>query len=362
MSTESDIRVHIIIEREDSHSWNAFVESNPCSTPYHLWEFGQALSSTYGYERYYLLARNDDEVVGVFPLIHIRSRLFGNRLLSLPFCEYGGPLVSSNFGDLAQTAEGLFEEVLTIASSLNIDCIEIRNPSLHGELLENEGCHVVRRYVTFEIDLSREKEHLWRSLDKKTRNSTRKAMKSELNVYEVSQEDDLKEYFLLYLKTQNRHGSPPHDFKLFRNLFRLNAENSMKILIAEYCAKPIAGAIVFHNKRNIYWWGGVSDPKFRHLNATDILLWKIIEWGHESGFAGLNLGRTRYGTGIYHFKKGWGGIEIPLVDFVYHAESKDASTPDPSEGKYQFLTKLWSRLPVCISRRLGPRIIKQVGL
>jgi predicted N-acyltransferase len=187
-------------------------------------------------------------------------------------------------------------------------------------------------------------------------------MKNELNIYEVGKEDDLKHYFSLYLKTQKKHGSPPHDFRLFQNLFRLNAGTSIKILIAEYGAKPIAGIIVFHNRRNIYWWGGVSDPKFRHLNATDVLLWKIIEWGNESGFTSLNLGRTRFGTGIYHFKKGWGGIEVPLSDYILAMKGKNAITPDPAEGKYQVLTELWSRLPMAFTRLIGPKIAKQIGL
>lgn len=187
-------------------------------------------------------------------------------------------------------------------------------------------------------------------------------MKSKLNVYEVDNENDLKKYFSLYLKTQKGHGSPPHDFELFRNLFRLNAGNSIKTMIAEYRAKPVAGVIVFHDRRNIYWWGGVSDPKFRYLNATDILLWRIICWGQESGFASLNLGRTRYGTGVYNFKQGWGGREIPLSDYIFAMNAKHAITSDPAESEYLILTKLWSHLPVSFTRLMGPRIIKQIGL
>jgi len=357
------IQIEHVTEEENIGAWNDFVENNPYSTPYHLWEFGKALSLAYEYERHYLVAKDNDKIVGVFPLVFIKSRLFGNKLLSLPFCEYGGPIVDLNFKGSRIVTANLFKRVLALACSLkNVDYVEIRNPLLPSEILEREKIHPVKRYVTFRIDLSRDKENLWRSLDKKTRNSTRKAMRNNLNVYEVGKEDELKKYFSLYLKTQKKYGSPPHSFKLFRNLFKLNAEKNIKVLMAEYHAKLVAGVIVFRTKREMYWWSGVAHPKFKSLNATNLLLWKIIEWGHENDFAYLDLGRTRYGTGVYNFKKGWGGTEISLVDFVHSLKSEDVITPDPSESRYRLLTKFWSHLPIFMSRLIGPSIVKQIGL
>ncbi len=38
------------------------------------------------------MAEQDGAIVGVLPLVHVKSRLFGNTLISTPFCVYGGPL------------------------------------------------------------------------------------------------------------------------------------------------------------------------------------------------------------------------------------------------------------------------------
>ena len=43
-----------------------------------------------GHESCYLAAFNQDRIVGVFPLVHVKSRLFGNIACSLPFVNYGG--------------------------------------------------------------------------------------------------------------------------------------------------------------------------------------------------------------------------------------------------------------------------------
>jgi len=362
MQIQSNIQVGIMAKGADRHSWNAIVLSNPHKTPYHLWEFGQALSSTYGYEKYNFVAKYKGEVIGLFPLLFVKSRLFGNKLLSLPFCEYGGPLIDSTCDFSWQVIKVLLKEIFLSAKNLDVDYIEVRNPFSFGEVLSAEGFHVSKKYVTFGIDLSKGKEHLWRALDKKTRNSTRKGMKNNLDIRKIQNEADLKDYFYLYLKTQKKHGSPPHDFKLFQNLFRLNSENSMNLFIAKYRKRPIAGVIVFYDGTKMYWWGGVSDPQFKNLNASDVLLWTLIEWGIEKGFLGFDLGRTRRSTTVYHFKKGWGGVETPLLDYVFSLKSINSFTPDPTEGKYQVLTRLWSHLPMALTKSVGPKIAKNIGL
>ena len=357
------IQIEKVTDEGYRDAWNSFVNRHPYSTPYHLWEFGEALTSTYGYERHYLIAKSNSRILGVFPLILIKSRIFGNKLLSLPFCEYGGPLVNLSFSNSEAIMSCLFNEVLTF-NLKDLDYVEVRNPQLSSKLLETVaefGLRTINRYITFRVDLTKDKEILWRSLNKKTRNSTRKAIKNNLNVYEVSTDDELEKYFSLYLKTQKRHGSPPHNFKLFKNLVKLMRKN-IKILMAEHRAKPISGIIIFYDKQGIFWWSGVSDPKFRNLNGTNLLLWEVIQWGHENGYAYMDLGRTRHGSGVYHFKKGWGGVEVPLKDYVYSIKGDGKGTPDPSEGKYRLLTKVWSRLPISVSKLIGPRIIKQIGL
>lgn len=345
--------------------WNNFVRTHPFSTPYHLWEFGEALSLTYKYSRYYIVARTGNKVLAVFPLILVKSKLFGNKLFSLPFCEYGGPLIDETSENFHVVLSTILKKVLNFKFSLkNLDYVEIRNPKLSDKSLKTMlqfSFQSFKKYVTFRVDLTKGENVLWNELDKKTRNSIRKAVKSSLVVYEANTDNDLQKYYYLYLKTQKRHGSPPHSFELFNNLARVMKEN-IKIMNAEYHSNIIAGIIAFHDKRSIYWWSSVSDYKFRGLNATNLLLWELIRWGCEKGYIYLDLGRTRAGSGIYHFKKGWAGREILLEDYVYSFKHNSKGTPDPSEGIFRVLSKIWAKIPISVAKKLGPYIIKQIGL
>jgi len=69
--------------------WDAFVVACPQATFFHRagWK---AVIESLGHDTHYLYAEVDGRIDGVLPLGHMQSRLFGNALVSTPFCVYGG--------------------------------------------------------------------------------------------------------------------------------------------------------------------------------------------------------------------------------------------------------------------------------
>ena len=85
--------IKVVRAPEVNKSWNRFVEHHPRATVAHLAGWGEIAREVYGHESIYLTAQDGDgDVVGVLPLILVRSRLFGRRLVSMPFLDYGGVL------------------------------------------------------------------------------------------------------------------------------------------------------------------------------------------------------------------------------------------------------------------------------
>ena len=70
--------------------WDAFVRECPEARFCHLSGWGRALESVFRHETHFLQATQAGRITGVLPLAHVKSRLFGNSLTSLPFCVYGG--------------------------------------------------------------------------------------------------------------------------------------------------------------------------------------------------------------------------------------------------------------------------------
>ena len=73
--------------------WNTYVASHPAASIYHRAEWRQLIKQTFGHECPYFLAQDrDGNVVGVLPLVHLHSRLFGNFMISMPYFNYGGAI------------------------------------------------------------------------------------------------------------------------------------------------------------------------------------------------------------------------------------------------------------------------------
>lgn len=364
MIFRQNIQVRIAKE-SDRQLWNTFVENHPLATPYHLWEFGTALSDAYGYARYYLIAENSYSVVGVFPLIYIKSALFGNKLISLPFCEYGGPLVD-HFTKSSKTIEKvLLFSALTLASNLDVDYVEIRNPSLSVHANDVLRLGYIRRsaYVTFHINLEQGLTSLFQNLKSNIRRPLRKALSNKLlSIISVTNYDALACLYDLYLCAQKKHGTPPHSYTLFRKLFNsFNNSDKVKMLIVVHDGEPIAGFIFWFFNKKIYYWMGFLRYEKRHLYPTHLAFWYAIEYGIKNRFTTFDLGRTRKNDPIYFFKSRWMGVEKPLVDYLYF-RSERRNLPDPAQKKYRILSNFWSLLPLAVSKHLGPKVIRCIGL
>ena len=70
--------------------WDAFVEACPHATFFHRAGWKQVIEEAFGHVTHYLYAESGGEIKGVLPLVHMKSHLFGNALISTPFCVYGG--------------------------------------------------------------------------------------------------------------------------------------------------------------------------------------------------------------------------------------------------------------------------------
>ncbi len=348
---------------DDKGLWNEFVANTPNAYVYDLWEWGDVLCRTYNYERYYLAVKRGKDVMGIMPLIYIKSSVFANKLVSLPFCEYGGPLVNSTDKSVIKlTLKMLFRGLNELARKLIVDYIELRQPpSFLSSFFPSFGFTVLQRYLTFKVNLTKNESELWRNLKKNTRYHVRKAIKAGIEIKDVDA-NHVEQYYSLYLKTQRRHGSPPHSYSFFKNIFNsFKPKGLLQMIVAVHNDKPIAGEINFLFNGIIYGWGSVTDRNYAHLNPTSLLWWYMIKSGLENDYKILDLGRTRLeAEGIYHFKSGWGSVKVRLQDYVFYM--KDVGVPDPFQRKYVLLSKIWSLMPQALTQRVGPKIISKIGL
>src|SRR5437588_8052211 len=170
---EAAVDVSIAAET-DAFAWDGYVHRQRDATGYHEWRWRRVFDRAFGHRPIYLTAKRHDRIgrrrnriVGVLPLVEIRSLLFGTTLTSLPFLNYGG--VVSDEGGVDQA---LIERAARIAHERRCRHVELRHVERRFQDLPCKQ-HKVAMRLRLDTDI-------WNHLDRKVRNQVRKAQKSEL--------------------------------------------------------------------------------------------------------------------------------------------------------------------------------------
>jgi FemAB-related protein (PEP-CTERM system-associated) len=327
--------------------WNNIVEENKESTVYHRYEWGKVLEKVHSHKVFFL-----EEERGTFPIAYIKSFLFGNRLISMPFADYGGPVGELN---------SLLDKLEKLAIKLNPDFIEVRTPlEEHRELLIESGYEERVDYCTFKLDLERGEEKIWREMEKRTRNGITRALKEGLGLRRAKNLEGLRAFYHLYLKTMKRLGSPPQPYIFFEALWKEFARKDlMRIYFVVFDSKLISAMLFFTHNNKVHYAYSCSLYEYRKKRGNDFLLWNVIRNFSYEGFESFDFGRTRFNSGVYKYKRGWGGKEVSMP---YYYKFYKKKLEERQEVKYAKIAQLWSKyMPESLAKIVGPWIIKQVG-
>src|SRR6202034_1920030 len=75
-------------------AWDAFVDAMPDGTFFHRAAWAHVIRRAFGHRTFFAFTERDGAITGVLPLAQVKTLLFGNTLVSNPFCVYGGPLAA----------------------------------------------------------------------------------------------------------------------------------------------------------------------------------------------------------------------------------------------------------------------------
>ncbi|MGZ8161471.1 MAG: hypothetical protein ACXWTT_01240 [Methylobacter sp.] len=83
-----------ILDEANFTRWDSFVQETDDATFFHQLGWKTVIENAFGHKTYYLYSEIDGKISGILPLVHIKSLLFGNALVSTAFCVYGGIIAS----------------------------------------------------------------------------------------------------------------------------------------------------------------------------------------------------------------------------------------------------------------------------
>lgn len=327
--------------------WDSFVEKCPNATFFHRAGWKTVLEQAFGHKTHYSYATRDGDIVAVLPLAHVKSLLFGNALVSTPFCVYGG-IVSVD----DEASELLRETACNLARQLNVDALEMRN-------LQSTGVNWPGKdlYVTFRKEIDPDPEANLKAIPRKQRAMVRKGIKAGLK---GKSDSGWERLYKVYSESVRNLGTPVFAAKYLR-LLREVFGDACDVLMVTHKGEDIAGVMSFYFRDQVlpYYGGSVSEA--RALKGNDFMYWELMRRSAEQGIGIFDYGRSKVGTGSYSFKKNWGFTPEPL-NYQYYLVNSDA-VPDinPMNPKYQRFIKIWKRLPMPVANLAGPFLAKSLG-
>jgi FemAB-related protein (PEP-CTERM system-associated) len=328
--------------------WDAFVRRSPGWTHFHLWGWRPVLEETHGHQCPYLAARDPNGVLmGVLPLVRVRSRLFGQYLVSMPFLNYGGPLG----GDEAVRA--LAAEAVALGERYGVRLLELRS----REPLPLD-LPVSHRKITVMLDVPPGgPEALFEGFKAKLRSQIRRPEKEGVSVRWGR--DQVGPFYAVFARHMRDLGTPTQPRRFFDAIAEAFAEDAW-FGCAYLGETPVACGAGFRWGAEFEMTWASALVAYNRISPNMALYWAFAARAAREGLALFNFGRCTPGSGTHRFKQQWGGRDVPLHWYQHAPGGHEAHTPSPDDGAYSWGPRIWKRLPVALATALGPHIVRGI--
>jgi len=334
-------------ESKDRAAWNQFVHDAPEGTFFHLAEWQEVLRDAFGHRSYYLLAERGGEICGVLPLALVSSMLFGRALISTPFCVYGGIVAADEAAHAALT-----DEACALAQRLKVDYMEFRNRRQQHPTWVSKDL-----YVTFRKAIQPESEANMLAIPRKQRAMVRKGIQKGLK----SRIDaDTKDHYNLYSESVRNLGTPVFARKYLDTLKRVFGD-ACEVLTVLHEEAPVASVLSFYFRDEVLPYYGGGGLAARPVAGNDFMYWEVMERARQKGLKIFDYGRSKRGTGAFEFKEHW-GFEPEALHYEYFlVRTKSMPNLSPTNPSYGRAIRLWKRMPLWLTQRIGPRVAAYLG-
>ena len=335
-------------------AWDAFVDSAPTGTFFHRAAWAGVIARAFGHTPHYVLTERDGAITGVLPLVHVKTMLFGNGLMSSPFCVYGGPIAvdAESAAALEQYASGLMQR-----TGAGMTEFRLLHPLPEAWLPEAEWHTRADLYVTFRRAIVADDDANLKAIPRKQRAMVRKGIDRGLRSTVSTDTDALHR---IYAESVRNLGTPVFSRTYFRILAAAFAGH-MDVVTIHDGDTPVSAVMNFYDRGEVLPYYGGGTAAARGCYANDFMYWEVMRRAAARDCTLFDFGRSKAGTGAFAFKKNWGFTPEQLQ---YRYKLKPGTTiPDhnPLNPKYRLMIAAWKRLPVPVANLIGPPIVRGIG-
>jgi FemAB-related protein (PEP-CTERM system-associated) len=320
--------------------WDEFVGRHPRASLYQHTRWVKFASEVFAFEAAWITAESaGGNLTGVLPLIRQQSRLFGDRWVSLPFFNYGGPLAADE-----ETGLALISRAAELARATGVEELEIR------DVVPRPGLASRLDKATLRLELPETTEALAAQLGAKLRSQVRRADREQPQVLHGGSEH-LAEFFGVFAQTMRDLGTPVLPRRFFSALLERLGSDCHVVILRLGGRTAAAALLTSHGGTMEIPWAG-SLRRFRSAAANMRLYWECLAHAIATGHRRFDFGRSTIDSGTYRFKQQWGAQPVQL-HWYYPLETEMPSTQGRDGMLMRAAGSVWRRLPVAVANRLG---------
>lgn len=348
-----DVQIEELTRSEISakrDQWQSFWEQQGSITLSRHPAWLEILDRSLQQEPYLLVASRDGHVIGLLPMAFVKSRLFGKFLVSLPYLNTAGVMT-----DEAGVGSALMDRAVQLADQLDVRYLELRHETRCEHAAFNSE---LTSKLHMRLNLPTTKDELWDSFSPKVRNQIRKGESHSLAVEWGTSRRHLQSFYDVFSRNMRDLGTPVYPQRLFANIVE-NFPDSAEFCVVSQENRPVAVALLLHGRGITEVPSASSLREFNATNANMLMYWHLLKRAIERGQQTFDFGRSSTDSNTYRFKKQWGAEPTPAV-WQYYLRQGDVASMRPDSSRNQKLIRIWQRLPLWLTRQLGPLVVRGI--
>jgi FemAB-related protein (PEP-CTERM system-associated) len=172
-------------------------------------------------------------------------------------------------------------------------------------------------------------------------------------------EECLEDFYTVFARNMRDLGTPVYGKTFFSKILQYFAEHS-RIVVIHIGNQPVAAAFLLGNKDTleIPWASTIKDVN--HLSMNMLMYWEVLKYAIENRYKYFDFGRSSKESGTFRFKQQWGAKPKQLFWHYWLAKNVELPKLNPDNPKYALAINIWKKLPINITKWLGPLIVRNL--
>jgi len=329
-------------------AWDHYVSAHADGSPYHLTRWLELVTEVFGHEVQRWIARSEmGQVIGILPVVRLRSRLFGDYGVALPFVNYGGAIATD-----WETRAALVRAASEHADRVGMSHVEFRDRA------PDPAFAAVRTdKFLLQRPLPPSVEQLWQALGGKLRAQVRRPQRENASV-DVGGSEHLDDFYAVFARNMRDLGTPVYGRDFFATI--LAAEPSARIVVVRIDDQPAAVGLLIRWRQRMEIPWAASLRRYNPVGVNMLLYWTCLEYAIAEDCDCFDFGRSSRDSGTWRFKRQWGAEPVPCYWHYWLRDPERMPGLTPENPRYHRAIRMWQCLPVSVANVLGPRIVRSL--